>query len=496
MIVISFCLFLLGFAAIGVLSVLRKKNTSEDYLVAGREINPWLTALSSMATNNSGYAFIGLVGFAYTFGLHSLWLSIAWILGDVLVWMFVHRRVRVHAEEVTALSVPTLLGSAGKGRQYRTLVFFSGLLTFVFLGVYAAAQLKAGSTALHSLFGWPMSAGALIGAIIVVIYCFSGGLRASIWTDAAQAVVMSLGMAMILGLAVSQVGGPTGLTRALRDIDPALAHLFPQDLALGFGWYFLGFVAGGFGAIGAPHILIRSMAITKPDDIPRARNLYLATFVPFVLASAIIGLYTRVILPELSVLPASAAGLEPAAPSLILTQQAEQSLPMLAMALLPEVLVGMVLAAIFAATMSTADSQILSCSAALTQDMVPRWQSNYVMGKVATLSVTVLSLLVALFAGKGVFSLVLVAWSALGAGLGPILLLRLARKPIPRWVGIAMIFSGLATVILWELSPWAGDVFKLLPGLVVPLLLYGAASLLGMTEASSPSFSQESRSSQ
>ena len=475
MIIGSFIFFLLTFAAIGIASAIHKQNTTEDYLVAGRSVNPWLTALSSMATNNSGYAFIGLVGFAYRFGLHSLWLSVAWILGDVLVWCFVHRRVRVLAGKVEASSVPALLGTRKTGGVDRTIVIMAGILTFVFLGVYAAAQLKAGSTALHSLFGWDLRAGAVIGAVIVVVYCYSGGLRASIWTDAAQAVVMMGSMIMILTMSWVLVGGFSGLRENLAAQDPGLAQFWPPDLKLGFPLYFLGFVAGGFGAIGAPHILIRSMAIRSQEEFPRARRIYLSTFVPFVMASALIGLFTRALMPELAQLSEGAQTLSEAAASQLLVQQAEQSLPLVAMELLPKIAVGLTLAAIFAATMSTADSQILSCSAAVTEDIFPT--KSYRASKLATLSVTLLSLGVALFAGQGVFALVLVAWSALSASLGPILLVRLAGKPVPTWLGILMMISGPTTVVVWGMSPYAGDVFKLLPGLAVPFLIYAVYAM-------------------
>ncbi|MCB1041560.1 MAG: sodium/proline symporter [Acidobacteria bacterium] len=469
--IVSFVAFLGAFAVIGIQSVRVAQRTSTDYLLAGQSVNPWLTALSSMATNNSGYAFIGLVGFAYRFGLHTIWLSVAWILGDLLVWLFVHKRVRIHAERVEAKSVPSLLGSTSPSERNPLLIFAAGLLTFVFLGVYAAAQLKAGATALHSLFGWEMVVGILLGAVIVVLYCFSGGLRASIWTDCAQSLVMMVGLAMILVLAMTEIGGPIALIENLRQQDPALALLFPPNLAFGFGLYFLGFVAGGFGAIGAPHILIRSMALKSPAQFQKTRRIYLASFVPFVLASAVIGLCTRALMPELAE-PVTQMTVMGTDMDLALTQQAEQSLPLLAMRLLPSVLVGMVLAAIFAATMSTADSQILSCSAAVTQDMMPRWRSSYLASKAATLCVTALATAVAIFAGHGVFSLVLIAWSALAASLGPILLLRLAGQPVPTAVGLTMMVVGLMAVVGWDQSGYQDDVFKLLPGLLLPFSFY------------------------
>lgn len=477
-IMISFVLFLACFAVVGIGSARRKKSTTEDYLLAGRAVNPWLTALSSMSTNNSGYAFIGLVGYAFMNGLHSLWLSVAWILGDLCVWIFVHRRVRNYSWEVDALSVPTLLGADGKDKRNRVIVVCAGLLTLIFLSVYAAAQLKAGSTALTSLLGWDLSVGIWLGAVIVAVYCFSGGIRASIWTDAAQAFIMVFGMGMLVILAFGEVGGIGELQRRLTEIDPALGAWFPTDLKFGFPLYFLGFMAGGFGAIGAPHILIRSMALESDGVFPKTRNIYLSFFVPFVLASAVIGLYTRVILPELATLPADMAGVSAIEASQILTQQAEQSLPLLAIELLPAAFVGMVLAAIFAATLSTADSQILSCSAAVTQDVFPRWRASYLASKIATLTLTGLSLGFALYAGSGVFALVLIAWSALGATLGPILLVRLMRQPLPTFVSVAMMSIGLVTVVIWENSSLAGQIYSLLPGLCFPMVFYAIFRLI------------------
>lgn len=465
---LSFLLFLAAFTGIGMLSAWRKRDTPEDYLLAGRSVNPWLTALSSVATNNSGFMFIGLIGFTFRDGLQTIWMAVAWILGDLIVWSWVHRRVREVSGRVGAVSVPALLGAGRSGPQ-RPVIVLAGLATFVFLGGYAAAQLNAGSTALHALFGWEPWLGATIGAAIVVAYCYSGGLRASIWTDAAQAIVMLGWMVLLLGAAMLEVGGPQQLHARLATIDPGLVRWFPPDLAVGFPLYFMGFVAGGVGAIGQPHILVRSMAISSAEEITQARRVYFAWFLPFYAAAVLVALYARVLVPELAVAP---EGLGPEGVRQALVASSEGALPLLALALLPDVLVGLLLAGLFSATMSTADSQILACSAAVTQDIAPRWRSSTVASKVATLAVTAVALAIALTAGDGVFSLVLGAWSALGASLGPLLVLRVFDQRFPTWLGIAMMLAGLTTVTAWDLSPWAGDVFKLLPGLVVPTALY------------------------
>lgn len=471
-IVASFAACLVGFTIIGVLASRERSSTTEDYLVASRNVSPWLTALSAVATNNSGFMFIGLIGFAYRFGVEAVWLQAGWVLGDWCAWLWIHRRVREVSGRLRVASVPALLSTTDDGRTLHATRWAAGALTLVFLGGYAAAQLKAGSTALHVLFGWDARIGAIVGAVIVVIYCFSGGLRASIWTDAAQSVVMLISMSLLLGYAVAEVGGTSALLGNLGTQDAALIEWLPRGRGWGLALYAAGFLAGGFGAIGQPHILIRSMAIRRATDIPYARRIYLTWFVVFSIAAVAAGLYARAILPEL---------LSGAAPDQ-LAHAAEHALPRLALRLLPELLIGLLLAGLFSATMSTADSQLLSCSAAVTQDIVPRFRHSYTASKLATLGVTGFALWVALTAGDGVFQLVLAAWSALGATLGPLLLLRVTGRSVPSAWALPMMGAGLATVLLWGRLPWADVTFKLLPGLVVPLLVYAALRALSGSE--------------
>lgn len=465
----SFLLFLVLFTVIGALASRVKKSSSEDYLVASRDVSPWLIALSAVSTNNSGYMFIGLIGFTWRQGIEAIWITLGWVLGDLLTWFWVHKRVRAQSEAVSATSVPALLATRQDGTISRPISVIAGLLTLFFLGGYAAAQLKAGSTTLHVLFDWPMWAGSVIGVVIVTIYCMSGGIRASIWTDAAQSVVMVGAMTMLLVTCVLEVGGPHELFAALHQIDPALTQLIPGDLAFGFGLYVLGFIFAGVATIGQPHILVRFMAIDATGSIPRARTIYFIFYTFFSVAALAVGLYARVLLPELGM------GLDGAQ----LAAATEGALPSLSVKMLPPVLIGVMLAGLFSATMSTADSQILSCSASITQDIHPRWSRSYNASKIATLSVAALALFIALVASSGVFSLVLMAWSALGATLGPILIVRMANRPLSNSTAIAMMSSGLATVFIWDMLPWGDSMFKALPGMCVPLCLYMLTVLWG-----------------
>jgi sodium/proline symporter len=452
---LTFLVALAAFVAIGVASVSQSTPTTEDYLVAGRSVPPALAALSSVATNNSGFMFVGLIGWTYAGGLYTAWMALAWILGDACAWLFVHRRVREDAGETEAESVPGLLGAhvEDPDREDRPVVVLAAIATLVFLGGYAAAQLQAGSLALEALFGWSPAVGVGLGGVAVGLYCLAGGLRASIWTDAAQSVVMLVSMGLLLAFAVVEVGGLGALHARLAAIDPALVDPRPPEASLGVLAWFGGYAFGGFGAVGQPHILVRTMSIRSPEAVKPAGLIYFAWFVPFYAAAVLCALYARVLVPELE------------------GTATEGALPALGGLLLPEVFQGLLLAGLFSATLSTADSQLLSCSAAITHDLVPRWRQSTRAAKAATLSVATVALVTALTASGGVFSLVLGAWSWLAASIGPLVVLR-ALGPGRRLRGaraVAVMLAGPAVVLVWKSLGLGGAVYAVMPGMVVPL---------------------------
>lgn len=455
---------LVAFTLIGVASARARRDTPRDYLVADRKVPAWLAALSAVATNNSGFMFVGLIGFTYAYGVQAIWLQLGWVVGDFLCWLRFHRRVRERSGDLEANGVSTLVATDERGRTDSVVARAAALLTFFFLAGYAAAQLQAGSTALHALFGWDARIGAILGAVIVVLYSFAGGLRASIWTDAAQSFVMLFAMIALLSAAAMALP-PSELFASLRAEDPSLVRWMPTELAFGFPLYLLGFVFGGLGVLGQPHILIRTMSLDDPRSIPKARLIYFAWFVPFSIAAVLVGLYARVLPIELVTEGAS-------------VPIGELAMPALAKSLLPDALVGLALAGLFAATISTADSQLLACSAAVTQDLVPRWKDSYLAGKLATLAVGALALALALRADAGVFSLVLMAWSALGASLGPLLVLRLAGRPVSRATALFMMSAGVVTVFGWRALDLSGAIYELLPGMAAAFVAYGLSPLL------------------
>ena len=453
-VVFSFLFFMFSFLLVGGYSATRKQSTTEDYLLASRSVSPWLTALSAAATNNSGYMFIGLIGFTYTVGISSMWLMVGWIGGDYLAWRFVHERVRRRSQEEGCLTIPSFLGNGLAGRG-AAVIRLSALITLVFLGLYAAAQLKAGSKALHVLFGWNEVSGVVMGALIVGLYCLFGGIRASIWTDALQSILMLGSMMVLLLVASDQTGGLAGLWSRLDAIDPRLTDPVPPSLRFGFALYLAGWITAGIGVVGQPHVMVRAMAIDRPEHIALARRIYVGWYSLFSAAAIAVGLASRVLLR-------SPEGFD-----------SELALPLLSSELLPPVLVGFVLAGLFASTMSTADSQILSCSAAITQDLFPRWRDSYTMAKLGTVLVTTSVLLIAAFGSGSVFVLVVLAWSALASTLGPLLVVRALRWPVGAKTGLGMILAGLGCMLGWRYGlGLSASIYEVLPGMAGGFAFY------------------------
>ena len=461
---LSFLAFLLVFVLVGLASVTQARNSRHDYYLADGRVKPWLVGLSAVATNNSGYMFIGVIGYTYATGFPAFWLMAGWIAGDFLGSMFVHARLREATRRTDAVSYAGVL-SQWYGPKNNALQRTIGAISLLFLLTYASAQLVAGSKALHVLFGWPLWAGAVIGAVIVVLYCVAGGIRASIWTDAAQSMVMVLAMALLLVVAVGELGGPQAALGAMAQID-GYTDWFPSDLPVpglaGYVLFAVGWGFAGLSVIGQPHVMVRFMALDGDSNMRTARAWYYLWFVAFYFMATCVGLLSRIYLPE------SAAF------------DAELALPTMALELLPPVLVGMILAGIFAATMSTADSLVLSCSAALTHDLLPRRVERRLLIKGATVAITAVALALALSNNQSVFALVILSWSGLASAFAPLLIaLSLGLRPSQK-LSLTALVIGIGTALVWRYLGWESFVYEGLPG-----ILAGLAVLLPLARRSS-----------
>ena len=445
--VASFLLFMCAFAGIGLASMWVKEDTTDDYLVAGRGMHPALAALSAVSTWNSGYMFIGFIGFTYTMGYSIIWIGLGSMIGQIVAWVWLYKFIQQSANERDVRSLSSLVSNVTGSPEAK----LAAILSVLFLAVYAAAQLTSGGKALYVMLGWSEVIGILIGFVLVVAYCYAGGIRASIWTDAAQSSVMIIGSSLLCYVAMQEVGGVSGLHDGLESQNANLTSIVPADLNFGVSLWIFAFFLGGLSVAGQPQVVTRVMTLATDQDRKTAMLWFFAWQTPFLLIMVIIGLASRVVF--------TGADFDP-----------ELGLPMLAMETLGPFWVGLILASIFAATMSTADSQVLACTAAFTDDVMPQISQDHKKTKIVTLVIAAFATAISIFGlyvpgGDSVFALVVLAVYGLGSIFVPILIIRWAGYEPDTNHTMAMMLAALFTVILWSVSGFGDDIFPSVPGM-------------------------------
>ena len=443
---LSFLLFMSFFAAIGLSSMRVKEDTTDDYLVAGRGMHPGLAALSAVSTWNSGYMFIGFIGFVYLLGYSAIWISIISMAGQVVAWVWVFKFIQTEAQDRDVRSLSSLVANVKGAPEAK----IAAILSVIFLSIYAAAQLTAGGVALNAILGWSNIVGILLGFVLVVAYCYAGGIRASIWTDAAQSCVMIIGTGLLCWVALGEVGGFSGMHASLKTMDPTLTSMFPPGLKMGVTLWVFAFFLGGLGVAGQPQVVSRIMTLGDDSDRKQAAVWFFVWQTPFIVLMYIIGLTCRVVF--------DGAGFNP-----------EMGLPMIAMEVLGPFWVCLILASIFAATMSTADSQVLACTAAVTDDIRPEWSQDHKTTKLVTLGValfaTAISLVADVTGNDSVFSLVVFAVYGLASVFIPLLAIRMMGYKPDTYHSMTMIIAAFTSVVIWRLLGLDQYIFDTVPGM-------------------------------
>lgn len=401
--IISFLICLSIIALIGISSYKYSKPNAKDYYLASQSLNPWLAGLSAMATNNSGYMFIGLIGFTYTVGLSSIWLMVGWILGDFLISKFIHQKINEQTKKTKKHTYASVLGAWSN--QKDNLTKFIALVSLIFLIVYASAQFVSGGKTLVAIFNWELTTGIFIGSMIVLAYTLVGGIRASIWTDAMQAFIMIFSMLSLVVIGLIAVGGLFSAINQWNEI-PGFLEWYPSSINNTFEKiiYPLSWLIAGIFIIGQPHIMVRFMALKKSSLINKARFHYYFWYTFFYFLAFSVGMLSRILINNYS-------GFDP-----------ELALPLIAVDLLNPFVVGIVIAGIFAATMSTADSLIINCSGNISQDLLNKKKLSSFQIKMMTLLVALASILISLFNNDSVFLIVVYAWTLLGISFAPLII--------------------------------------------------------------------------
>ncbi len=463
---LTFVCYLLAMLAIGWFAYRRTANIS-DFILGGRRLGPWVAALSASASDMSGWLLLGLPGYAYLAGMEAFWLALGLGVGTWLNWRLQARRLRIYSESIgNALTLPEFFARRFRDASgmLRIVSAFFILLFFLF---YTSSGLVAGGKLFESVFDVPYLWAVTLGALAIIAYTSFGGFLAVSWTDLVQALLMAAALIVVPLIAFRDLGGIdttfAGIARANRSfLDPLTdAHgeaLTPIAILSLLGW--------GLGYFGQPHILARFQAIRSADQVPGARRIALSWVGVTLACALLVGL----------------AGSRYFSPALA---DAETVFIQLVEALFHPVLAGICLAAILAAIMSTADSQLLVCSASFTEDFyksVLRREATdrelVLVGRAAVFGIAALALVLAIDPENSVLALVAYAWAGFGAAFGPTLLLSLFWRRMTRNGAIAGILSGGVTVVVWkQLDGGIFELYELVPGFLISLLAILATSL-------------------
>ncbi|MEM7613010.1 MAG: sodium/proline symporter, partial [Pseudomonadota bacterium] len=377
--------------AIGLWAARRNRDT-RDFLLAGGKMGGWVAGLSASASSSSAWTLLGVSGAAFAWGLPALWLFPATLGGFLINWFFVAPRLQRLAATSGALTLSGILAPTSFGAQ-RQLVLrvASCIVLFCFL-FYIAAQFDGAGKAFAANFQWSSTTSIIVGASIVMLYTLVGGFWAVSVTDALQAVTMLL-VALVLPVAaiLAVMSGPQSWLAALTD------HGGPDMSGLVGLAFVLGTLGIGLGYPGQPHVVNRFMALRDDAALRRGRRVAIGWALLVYAGMLVLGLSARVLLDGLG--------------------DGEQALFVAAGMLLPPVLAGLVLAAVLSAIMSTADSQLLTASAAVAHD----WQGDSAdpddaprKARIVVIVLSILSVALALFVPDDIFSRVLFAWHAIG----------------------------------------------------------------------------------
>ena len=398
-------------ALIGITSSRLNKPTVKNYYLADKSLSPLLSGLSAMATNNSGYMFIGLIGFTYLNGLSSIWLMIGWILGDYLITKKLFAKIVNKSFRSRNVTYASIIGDLANNKLLTKLI---ALVSFVFLLIYASAQFAASGKTLMAVMNWDFYYGVITGGFIVLVYSLTSGIRASIWTDAVQSIIMLVSMGLLVLFSIVKLGGINQTLFQLSEIDGYM-RLFGADtknsvlfnLLSSLSW-----IVAGMFVVGQPHIMIRFFAVKNHNDLIRSRIFYYSSYILFYGLAFAVGMLSRLILDD-------TAGFDP-----------ELALPMMAQILFNPFMVGLIISGIFAATMSTADSLIINCSGNISQDILQLTKFSKVKIAGITLVVALTSIIIALINSGSVFSIVVFSWTILGFLLTPLLIMISLNKLI------------------------------------------------------------------
>ena len=464
---ITFAIYLLAMLLIGWFGWRATSNLS-DYILGGRSLGSWVTALSAGASDMSGWLLMGLPGAVFVSGLSASWIAIGLCIGAWCNWRFVAARLRAYTEKVgNALTLPDYFTNRFEDRSH-LLRIVTALVILVFFTIYCASGVVAGARLFESMFGMDYRLALWVGAFATMAYVFVGGFLAVSWTDTLQASLMITALLLAPLMVIHADGGVAASSAVIESTRPGAFDMIASLDTIAI----ISLLAWGLGYFGQPHILVRFMAAESVKRIPTARRIGMGWMVLCLGGAVAVGFFGIAYFgqrPEL-------AGNVASNPETVFLEVAKL--------LFNPWISGLLLAAVLAAIMSTLSCQLLVCASALTQDLYKAFlrrdagQRELVwFGRAMVLDVTIIAILIAQDPNSRVLRMVSYAWAGFGAAFGPLVLLSLVWPRMTRNGALAGMVVGAVTVLVWQHNQWF-KLYEIVPGFFFASLAIIAVSLL------------------
>ena len=440
-----FILFLIGYFASK-----RIKNT-EDYYVGGKKLGFWVVAFSARATGESAWLLLGLTGLGAMVGVSAFWVVLGEVIGVAISWFFMAEKFKKLTDKYNSITIPDYLVSRFKSTTH-TLRIVAATALSLFVIIYVSAQIDATGTAFESFLGWNYFTGAVVGFLIVLTYIFSGGFVAVAWSDVFQGLIMLIGLVLLPIVAYFTISSDISISEELTKLDPSFLNIWGEG---GFSminlFTILGFAFIGLGFMGSPQLFIRFMSIKNISEIKKGRWVAIVFTIMTDSCAVLIGIFGRYLLTSID-----------ANPEEILGNGAQNVLPLLVERIMPLTLIGIYIAAVLSAIMSTIDSLLVVASSAISRDFYQQiFKPNKTekelakISRIITLALAVFALIIAMIVAittpeRTIFWFVIFGWSGIAATFCPTIILSLFWDRFNEKGAIASMITGFLSVPLFK----------------------------------------------
>ena len=460
--VVVFFLYLVFMLSVGVYFFVKLKNTGEKgYFLGGRAMGPWVSALSAGASDMSAWVLMGLPTSVYALGLGQVWIAIGLGIGYALSWIVEASRLRSFSIVANdSITIPQYLTNRFLSKSHALQVICAVIFLFAYT-IYAASSIKACGTLFNTVIGIDAKVAMYIAAVIIISYTFLGGFSAVCWTDFFQGLLM-LGALLIAPIFASfMVSSSSSAVIASETPDYFKVFTNWKDVASGLGW--------GIGYFGMPHIIIRFMSLESQKSLKKSAKIGIIWTTLILIFAVLVGVIGRMFLGYDETINGN---------SLVFITTVRK--------IFPGIISGILLSAILAASMSTADSQLLSAASAFASDVYkPIVRKNESSdkemlwaGRIVVLIIAVIAVIVAANPNAGsIMSLVSNAWGVFGAAFGPAIMLSLFWKRFNFAGAVASIVAGALVDIFWLAFLSSTGLYEIIPGSIAALIIGVVVSL-------------------